>query len=82
MYLNTPYKISYDTQKFPFSMEKKANRTDVKINDLLYVIFNKGVYTFNVQTEVLFEVSCFAEAIVKRNHSKRLHDLGNEAIDF
>jgi hypothetical protein len=40
------------TQKFPFSMEKKANGTDIRIGNVFYVILNKGIYTFNHKTEV------------------------------
>ncbi|MBK7698650.1 MAG: histidine kinase [Saprospiraceae bacterium] len=41
-----------NTMLYPFKMKKKSNGANIQNNNLLYIILNKGIYTYNIKTNV------------------------------
>lgn len=41
-----------NTMSYPFKMKKKSNGANIQNNNLLYIILNKGIYTYNIKTNV------------------------------
>jgi streptogramin lyase len=39
-------------RNYPFNLYKIATGNSILLNNLLYIIFNKGVYTYNIETDV------------------------------
>ncbi|MEZ4909566.1 MAG: histidine kinase [Saprospiraceae bacterium] len=41
----------YISKKYPFMITKKSNSNIIKYNELLYMVFNKGIYTYDINKD-------------------------------
>lgn len=44
-------KNSYFAKKYPHNLEKIASGNTVRVGQILYIIFNKGIYSYNIEND-------------------------------